>query len=90
VDEQSCASTEEEVTCAGKRGTEIQKLVGGCFRETGSWFQRQGEAYRKERSVIRSKDMVDWWSIESDEMKGECCEEAQQWWGYADMNAGWL
>jgi len=67
VDEQSCASTEEEVTCAGKRGTEIQKLVRGCLRETGSWFQRQGEAYRKERSVIRSKDdgglVVDreWW-----------------------------
>jgi len=38
--------------------TETEGLEWGCRRELGSWFQRQGEAYRKERSVIRSKDDV--------------------------------
>ena len=23
-------------------------------------------------------------------MKSECCEEAELWWGYADMKVGWL
>jgi len=23
-------------------------------------------------------------------MKSECCEEAERWWGYADMKVGWL
>jgi len=31
-------------------------MVTGCQRENGSWFQRQGEAYQKERSVIRKED----------------------------------
>jgi len=33
-------------------------LKWGWRRELGSWFQRQGEAYRKERSVMRKEDDV--------------------------------
>lgn len=35
-----------------------RKIVGliGCRRYTRSCFQRQGEAYRKERSVTRNED----------------------------------
>ena len=43
---------EDEVTGAG-RG--VKRLVRGWRREAGSWFQRKGEAYRKERSVVRIK-----------------------------------
>ena len=32
---------------------ELERLVPGWRRGAGSWFQRRGEAYWKERSVIR-------------------------------------
>jgi len=38
--------------------TETEGLKWGWRRELGSWFQRQGEAYRKEWSVIRGEDDV--------------------------------
>ena len=38
--------------------SELERLVRGWRREAGSWFQRRGEAYRKERSVIRREDDV--------------------------------
>ena len=65
---------------------ELERLVRGWRREARSWFQRWGEAYWKERSV----DMM--WMDEQvwPKMKSECCEEAELWWGYADMKAGWL
>jgi len=55
-----------------------------------SRFQRRGEAYWKERSVIRKED--DMWTGERvwPKMTSECCEEAELWWGYADMKVGWL
>jgi len=36
-------------------GTDLRWLVRGWRREAGSWFQRRGEAYWKERSVIRKE-----------------------------------
>jgi len=66
--------------------------IGGisAWLTEGSWFQRIGEAYWKERSVIRKED--DMWTGERvwPKMKSECCEEAELWWGYADMKVGWL
>jgi len=38
---------------------ELERLVQGWRRGAGSWFQRRGEAYWKERSVIRRDDDVD-------------------------------
>ena len=37
---------------------ELERLVRGWRRGAGSWFQRRGEAYWKERSVIRKEDVV--------------------------------
>jgi len=52
MDEKGGESSEEAATSAGKGESETEKLIW----ETGNWFQRQGEAYRKERSVIRNED----------------------------------
>ena len=38
---------------------ELERLVRGWRRGAGSWFRRRGEAYWKERSVIRREDDVD-------------------------------
>ena len=40
----------------------LERLVCGWWREAGSWFQRWGEAYWKERSVIHRKNDVDGWA----------------------------
>jgi len=37
---------------------ELERLVRGWRRGAGSWFQRRGGAYWKERSVIRREDDV--------------------------------
>ena len=37
----------------------LERLVRGCRRETGSWFQREGEASRTERSYTE----IDSWSF---------------------------
>jgi len=49
----------EEVSLKERRNAELERLVCGWRREAGSWFQRRGEAYWKERSVIRKEDDVD-------------------------------
>ena len=49
----------EEVPLEGLGESELERLVRGWRREAGSWFQRRGEAYWKERSVIRREDDVD-------------------------------
>ena len=36
---------------------ELERLVRGWGREAGIWFQRPGEAYWKERSVICKEDV---------------------------------
>ena len=46
----------EEVPVKGLGESELERLVR---REAGSCFQRRGEAYWKERSVIRREDDVD-------------------------------
>ena len=49
----------EEVPLKELGDVKVKRLVCGWRREAGSWFQRQGEAYWKERSVIRKEDDVD-------------------------------
>ena len=49
----------EEVPLKELGDAELDKLVRGWRREAGSWFERRGEAYWKERSVIRREDDVD-------------------------------
>jgi len=51
MDDDSNESTEvNDVTGVGRSESETERLGRGWWRETGSWFQRQGEAYRRERS----------------------------------------
>ena len=61
MDDESGESMEpmEEVLLKGLGEAELERLVRGWWREAGSWFQRRGEAYWKERSVIRREDGVD-------------------------------
>ena len=52
----------EEVVGAWTGRTETEGLKWGWRRELGSWFQRQGEAYRKERGWCwRSSEVNDRW-----------------------------
>ena len=83
MDDESGESMElmEEVPLKELREAELERLVRGWRRKAGSWIQRRGEAYWKD-------DVMDervW-----PKMKSECCEEAELWWGYADMKVGWL
>ena len=91
MDDESGESMEsiEEVPLIELGEAELERLVRGWRRGAGSWFQRRGEAYWKERSVIRREDDVDGRAMWP-KMKSECCEEAELWWGYADMKVGWL
>ena len=74
----------EEVTLIRLGESEMERLVRGWRREAGSWFQRRGKAYWRERSVIRREDDVDGRaSVAKD-------EERVLWWGYADMKVVWL
>ena len=50
--------TEQRSTWMGVTSI-LERLVHGWWREAGSWFQRRGEAYWKEQSVIRREDDVD-------------------------------
>ena len=58
MDDESGESMEpiEEVPLVELGESELERLVRGWRREAGSWFQRRGEAYRTERSVIRRED----------------------------------
>ena len=58
MDDESGESMEpvEEVPLVELGESELERLVRGWRREAGSWFQRRGEAYWKERSVIRRED----------------------------------
>jgi len=59
VDSESVESREEDdVTGVGRGESEIERLGWRWRREVGSWFQRDRDAYRKERSVIRNEDDV--------------------------------
>ena len=79
----------EEVPLKELGEAELERLVRGWRREARSWFQRREEAYWKERSVIRREDDVDGRaSVTKDEERR--CEEAELWWGYADVKVGWL
>ena len=88
MDDESGESMElmEEVPLKELGESESKWLVRGWRREAGSWFQRRGEAYWKERSVIRREDDVDGRAS----VTKECCEEAELWWGYTDIKVVWL
>ena len=61
MDDESGESMEpmEEVPVIELGEAELERLVHGWRRGAESWFQRRGEAYWKERSVIRREDDVD-------------------------------
>ena len=61
MDDESGESMElmKEVPLKELGEAKLERLVRGWRRGAGSWFQRRGEAYWKERSVIRKKDDVD-------------------------------
>ena len=60
TDDESGESMElmEEMPLKVLGKAELERLVRGWRRGDGSWFQRRGEAYWKERSVIRKEDDV--------------------------------
>ena len=60
MDDESGESMEptEEVPLKELGALELERLVRGWRRGAGSWFQRLGEAYWNERSVIRKEDDV--------------------------------
>ena len=79
----------EEVPLKEELGdAELESWLRGWRREAGSWFQRRGEAYWKERSVICREDDVDGRaSVTKDEeqvLRGGSeadIDEAMQIWG---------
>jgi len=58
MDGQSGESEDEEVMGEGIGESEVEEMVleWGWRKDKGSWFQRQGETWWKERSVIFRKD----------------------------------
>jgi len=61
--------SESESTEGRSRKRQVTHRLGwGWWRELRSWFQRQGDAYRKERSVICNEPKRGWywWSSDSD------------------------
>ena len=73
MDDESGESMElmEEVPLKELGESELERLVRGWRREAGSWFQRRGEAYWKERSVVGREDDVDGRaSVTKDEERG--------------------
>jgi len=71
----------DEETGEGRSESEIERLVHGCWRETGSSFQRKGEAYRKERSVICKGD--------DENYSNQVWSERQRWqWWWLFWNHG--
>jgi len=60
MDEQSGETEEEEVISEGIGVSGVEELVPewGWRRDRGSWFQRHGEAYRKDRLVVLREDDV--------------------------------
>ena len=82
MDEESGESMKlmEEVPLKELGETELKRLVRGWRREAGSWFQRRGEAYCKERSVIRREDDVDGRaSVTKDEAKVSSRVSGGEW-----------
>ena len=57
-DDSGESAVEDEVAGVGRDESDWEWLVRGCRREAGSWFQWRGEAYWKERSVIRKEEDV--------------------------------
>ena len=72
MDDESGESMElmEEVPLEELGEAELERLVRGWWREARSWFQRRGEAYWKEPSVIRKEDVDGPASVTKDEERG--------------------
>ena len=89
MDDESGESMElmEEVPLKELGDTELERLVRGWRRGAGSWFHRRGEADWKELLFVDKM-----WMDEQvwPKMKSESREEAELWWGYADMKVGRL
>ena len=69
MDEESGESIElmEDMPLKELGEAELERLVRDWRRGAGSWFQRRGEAYWKERSVIRKDDVDGRTSVTKDE-----------------------
>ena len=81
----------EEVPLKELGDTELERLVRGWRRVAGSWFQRRGEAYWKERSVIRREDDVDGRaSVTKEEDEERVLRGSWTVVRFADVNVGWL
>jgi len=83
MDEQSGELTaKNEVTGAGRGELKMDRLGWGWRRDSGSWFQRQAEAGRKERSVNRNNvDEQDDWQV----MKSDSCKQIKERWNYINI-----
>ena len=91
MDDESGESMElmEEMPLKELGDVELERLVRGWRREARSWFQRRGEAYWNNDLLFVEKMM---WMDERvwPKMKSESREEAERWWGYAEMKVWWL
>ena len=58
MDDESGDSIEDEVPVIQTGELESGRLVWGWRKEAGNWFQRRGEAYWKERSVLFVENMM--------------------------------
>jgi len=88
MNEQSGESKDEKVMGKGIGESEMEELVPewGWRSDKVSWFERQDEAYRNERSVIcREDDVGGWARVTMDE---EYCEDGEQRWGYEGTEVG--
>ena len=86
MDDESGESMElmEEMPLKELSEAELERLVQG-------WVDSRDEGKHTRRNdLLFVKKMM--WMDERvwPKMKSECCEEAELWWGYADMKVGWL
>ena len=75
MDNESGEFTEgDEERGIGRSESDVERLVRGCWTETGSLFQKRGEAYRKERSVIlrRVTSLIDCNEISLSQTNAQC------------------
>jgi len=52
-----------ELVCVGRSESKTERPARGCWSEAASWFQRRGEACRKDRSVICKDDDEGGWEF---------------------------
>jgi len=76
--------TDKDVTCERWSELEVERLGRGWWNDSGL-DSREIVKYMERKDVlfvtrVMSMDRQEW-----QEMKSECCEEVEQWWGYAGI-----